>query len=206
MAYYAAGLLPEPARVLVEAHLQIRAAHHPLVERLETFAGALLEDTPPAALHARDAKLDAIFKASAVADPVIRLPAAASVATGVLPDAIRSFIGMDLDTVPWKTKIPGFKEFEVGTLDGCEVNLIWIRAGRAVPKHTHGGCELTLVLDGAFNDGIGRYGRGDISVADDAVDHRPVAEDERPCIAFAVVDAPLRLTGSLRQLFGDLIG
>ena len=75
-----------------------------------------------------------------------------------------------------------------------------------MPSHTHEGSELTLVLDGAFRDANGRYGRGDISLADEHVDHRPIAEDERACICFAVTDAPLRLTGSYRQFFSDFLG
>ncbi len=43
--------------------------------------------------------------------------------------------------------------------------------------------ELILILDGAFRDERGRFGPGDISVADATVDHRPVAEKDRPCIA-----------------------
>jgi putative transcriptional regulator len=75
-----------------------------------------------------------------------------------------------------------------------------------LPAHTHRGLELTLVIDGAFHDVRGRFGVGDISVADENLDHRPVAETDRPCIAFSVMEAPIRLTGSLKQLIGDIIG
>ena len=51
-----------------------------------------------------------------------------------------------------------------------------------------------------------RPGPEDISVADAAVSHRPVAEKEWPCIAFAVSDGPINLTGPFRQIIGDLIG
>jgi putative transcriptional regulator len=83
---------------------------------------------------------------------------------------------------------------------------MWIRAGRALPAHTHKGMELILILDGAFNDERGRFARGDISIADETVDHRPVAEKDRACIAFGVSDGPIKLTGSFRQIIGDLIG
>ncbi|WP_430960401.1 hypothetical protein [Rhizobium sp. Nf11,1] len=32
------------------------------------------------------------------------------------------------------------------------------------------------------------------------------AEKDRPCIAFALSDGPIRLTRSFRQMIGDLIG
>jgi len=119
---------------------------------------------------------------------------------------LRDFVGFEVDDIPWRTKLPGFKEYVFGQVDGCEVSFFWIRPGRAVPAHTHKGVEMFLVLDGAFSDRRGRYGPGDISVADESVDHRPIAEKDRPCIGFSVVDQPLKLTGSLTQLIGDLIG
>ena len=203
MAHYVAGSLPEPARVLVASHLEIKPDNRTLVRDLESLAGEALEQTSGTPLTDRDRQLASIFASSAPSStPQSSKPAA----TGfVFPASLRNLVGFDADTIPWRTKLPGFKEYTVD-IDGCEVSLMWIRAGRAMPAHTHKGIELTLVLDGAYNDGYGRYGRGDISVADGSLDHRPVAEKDRPCIAFSVLDAPIKLTGSLRQMIGDLIG
>lgn len=203
MARYAAGVLPDPARVLVEAHLEMKSDNWRKVAGFEVLAAGILEDAEPVALRSRDRALDAIFSAA----PINVVTAAAKrPRAGLLPRALQDFIGFDVDEIPWKSKLPGFKEFNLGRVDGCDVSLFWIRAGRAVPAHTHEGYELSLILDGAFNDSRGRFAKGDISVADERVDHRPVAEKQRPCIGFAVSDAPLKLTGSLGQLLGDLIG
>ena len=145
--------------------------------------------------------LSAIFGTSAT----IEKPAAASAKPSSLPVALREFIGMELDEIPWRSKMPGFKEYDLGEIDGLETSLFWIRPGRVIPAHTHKGVELSLILEGAFNDTRGRFGPGDLSVADDSVDHRPVAEKDRPCIGFAVVDQPLKFTGSLSQMLGDII-
>jgi putative transcriptional regulator len=201
MAHYVAGSLPEPARVLVQSHLEMKPDHRGLVKDLELLAGEALEQTRATPIGDRDARLSAIFSS---APPVERLPAAGK-PQSFFPRSLRNLVGFDVDTVPWKTKLPGFKEYSID-IDGCEVSLMWIKPGRALPAHTHKGTELTLILDGAFNDTRGRFGPGDISVADETVDHRPVAEKDRPCIAFSVLDAPIKLTGSYRQLIGDLIG
>lgn len=203
MARYAAGILPEPARVLVEAHLEMKSVNRAKVIDFETAAGDALEKMEPAALASRDDILNAIFSA-----PPIDVTAKQTErpANALFPKAIRELVGFEGEDMPWKRKLPGFKEFNVGKIDGCDVSFFWLRPGRAVPAHTHQGYELLLVLDGAFNDVRGRFGKGDISVADESVDHRPKAESEVPCIGFAVSDAPLKLTGSFRQLIGDLIG
>lgn len=202
LARYVAGTLPVPARVLVEAHLELKPENRIKVANLEAMAGLELMNIDPVALDDRDAML------AAVMGSVSPQNAAATVAneTRIFPKALYDFVGFDASDVPWRTRMPGFKEYDLGDIEGCHVNLFWIKPGRTVPAHTHEGSELSLVLDGAFSDARGHYGRGDISVADDSVDHRPSADKGRPCIGFAVMDAPLKLTGSFRQLIGDIIG
>lgn len=202
LARYVAGTLPTPARVLVEAHLELKPDNRIKVANLEAMAGLELAATDPVALNDRNGMLAAVL-GSTLPDAVAPTRAGES---RVFPKALYDFVGFDADDVPWRTKMPGFKEYELGDIEGCHVNLFWIKPGRTVPAHTHEGSELSLVLDGAFSDGRGYYGRGDISVADDSVDHRPSADTGRPCIGFAVMDAPLKLTGSFRQLIGDIIG
>ncbi len=201
MAHYVAGSLPEPARVLVQSHLEMKPDNRRLVNSLELLAGEALESAPAAAIADRDRRLAAIFSS---ASPM-SAPAAARRENALFPQALRDLVGFEAEDVPWRTRLPGFKEYCLD-MDGCEVSLMWIRPGRALPAHTHEGLELILILDGAFNDECGRFGPGDISIADDTIDHRPVAEKDRPCIAFAVSDGPVKLTGSLRQMIGDLIG
>ncbi|ANL65517.1 ChrR family anti-sigma factor protein [Rhizobium phaseoli] len=202
MAHYVAGSLPEPARVLVRSHLQMKPDYRRLVSSLELLAGEALERSPEAAIADRDQRLAAIFSSAppASGSDVSKGPAAAP-----FPQALRDLLGFEAEDVPWRRRLPGFKDYSFD-MEGCEVSLMWIRPGRALPAHTHKGMELILILDGAFNDERGHFGPGDISIADETVEHRPVAERDRPCIAFAVSDGPVRFTGSLRQMIGDLIG
>ena len=200
MAHYVAGSLPEPARVLVQSHLEMKPDNRSFVNGLELLAGEALEDAPGIAIADREQRLEAIFASASSVPPPVARPKLA-----LFPRALRDFVGFEVEDVPWRKRLPGFKEYPLD-MDGCEVNLMWIRPGRALPAHTHKGMELILILDGAFNDERGHFGPGDISIADETVDHRPVAEKDRPCIAFAVSDGPVRLTGSLRQMIGDLIG
>jgi putative transcriptional regulator len=204
MAHYVAGSLPEPARVLVAAHLEMLPVNRSIVRDLEVLAGEALELLPPVAVADKNARLAAIFASASL--PEHPSSPVAPVALGQFPHALRDFIGFDVGDIPWKTKLPGFKEYNLPNVDGCEVSLMWIRPGRTLPAHTHRGVELTLVLDGAYSDVRARYGPGDISVADDGVVHRPVAEKDRPCIAFSVLEAPIKFKGPLTQLIGDLIG
>ena len=83
---------------------------------------------------------------------------------------------------------------------GHKVELLKIAAGRAVPRHTHKGDELTLVLAGGFTDDTGHYGKGDFAFADGERVHQPHADEGEDCIALAVLDAPVVPTGALHRL------
>ena len=81
-----------------------------------------------------------------------------------------------------------------------------MRAGRALPQHGHHGLELTLVLEGEFHDHRGNFSEGDVSVADETLDHRPIAGKRGPCLCLSVLFAPIALSGSTLRLLGDIIG
>jgi putative transcriptional regulator len=80
-----------------------------------------------------------------------------------------------------------------------------IRAGKKMPQHTHEGSEYTLVIRGAFSDVTGRYGRGDVAISDEDLDHTPIAEAGEECLCFAVMDAPLRLTGPIGRFLNRFV-
>jgi putative transcriptional regulator len=201
LARFVAGSLPAPVQMAVGAHLELKHDNRAFVHGLESMAGEAVEKIPGAAVTDRQARLDRIFASAAQPQEIVSGPS-----SGKIPPALAALVPHDIDTIPWRAKMPGYKECALGVIEGCEVNLLWIRAGRKMPAHTHEGSEITLVLDGAFSDSRGRYGRGDIALADEDVDHSPVAENDGPCICLAITDAPLRLTGSYRQFFSDFIG
>jgi len=74
-----------------------------------------------------------------------------------------------------------------------------------VPDHGHRGLELTLVLQGAFADASDTFARGDVEIADEAVEHIPVALAGADCICLAATDAPLRFRGWIPRLAQPLL-
>ena len=94
----------------------------------------------------------------------------------------------------------GVRQAILKTSPEATARLLYIPAGMAVPDHGHRGLELTLVLQGAFEDADGRFCRGDIEVATEEVDHMPVADISEDCICLAVTNAPLRFKGLLPRI------
>ncbi len=198
-AQFAAGQLRGPAHALVAAHLELKSKNRNYVAALEDLAAADLDKIEPLALSNRDARLEAIFNTVPTAD-------SAHHSNSIIPRALQRYANVSVENIPWKSVLPGFKEWDLGVQDGCEIHMFWIKEGRKMPTHTHEGSELFLVLDGSFEDESGVYEAGDISIADENVNHRPIAGKDRPCIGFSVTDAPLRLTGSLSERIGMFFG
>lgn len=203
MAQYASGHLSPALHGLVEAHLAIKPDNRGFVGALEDLHAQELEGAAPATLRNRDSRLAAIFDA-----PVPRSVQNAISSDGIIPAPLADFIGYRLDSVPWRTVLPGIREFHVPHAEktGGEASLLWIKPGRIMPAHTHDGTEVTLVLKGGFTDASGHYRRGDIAFADSDIDHRPRADEDEDCVCFAVTDAPLRLTGPFGRIMQRIFG
>jgi putative transcriptional regulator len=125
-----------------------------------------------------------------------------------LPEPLRSYVGDDLEVIRWKRVMRGVEQAEIavgGHRGRVKARLLRIRPGVRIPRHTHDGTEMTLVLVGGFSDGGGHYLRGDLSFSDGEVDHSPVADDDGECICLTVTDAPLRLTGPLMRLLNPFV-
>ncbi len=125
---------------------------------------------------------------------------------GTLPAPLQDYVGGDLDSIKWRPVGMGVKQAILRTSSDATARLLLIPAGVAMPDHSHGGAELTLVLQGAFFDGTDRFARGDIEVADGSVTHTPVADIGEDCICLAVTDAPLEFKGWLPRVVQRFVG
>jgi putative transcriptional regulator len=200
LAAYATGSLSRPLHALVASHLSLRADNRSFVNSLE----CLIADDIAAMdikehVAGRDDRLAAIFRNNGGDS------AEAELGSEFLPPPLGHYLGMPYDALPWRAVMPGLKEVKLEDGPGCEAAMLWIRAGRTMPSHTHPGIEATLVLKGSFEDATGVYSRGDMAVVDSDVDHKPVAGADEDCICFAVSEGPVKLTGPIARLFQRLI-
>lgn len=202
LAAYGAGALDPARHALVASHLVLRPENRRFVRAVEDYASSgLLSSEPAAPARRRDARLAAIFD-MVESEPVRAIPAEQG---GLLPAPLRRYLGCDMDALGWRFVVPGVREVKIEESGRGEVSLIHVRAGRRLPQHTHEGSEITLVLKGAFVDPLGRYARGDIAIADSALEHSPEIEGDVDCICFAVTDAPLRLSSPIGRLVGKIL-
>ena len=194
---YAAGHLEEELSLLVATHSALCPDCRREIEGFEAVGGALMERLEPGALA--DGALERVMDRLDDLEIDVKIPAGAANpgAAGdiLVPEPLRSYLGGNLSHLDWKTR-GGVSEVDLlPQREKVRTRLLNIKAGSAVPQHTHDGAEMTLVLKGGFSDEHGHYLRGDVSVADNQIDHRPVADADEDCLCITVTDAPLRFTG-----------
>lgn len=197
LAGYASGTLSPALHALVGAHLELSDRNRAFVERLESSLASTATALPCSTIARRDQRLAAIFGCCE--------EARGGTPCTIVPRSLRHFLGAPLDSMPFRSVLPGIRECRLGTGDGSQAVMYRIRPGKKMPQHSHEGTEVTLVLRGGFTDETGHFRRGDIVVADEHLDHVPVADLDEECICFAVLDAPLKLTGPFGRLINRLV-
>lgn len=209
---YASGALPQPVAMAVATHAQLCDESRDRIAALEAVGGAMLMDLAPEAMSegALDAVLDRLDDAFEGDHAALRLDSAEDDQqddlAAILPKDIRARVSHDSDGIVWQRRGAAVDSAEVASdVDGYDVRLLRIKAGKTVPRHTHEGLEITLCLSGGYQDGGKRYARGDFQVADASVDHRPVADPDEDCIVLAVVERRIRLTGMLGKVVNPFV-
>lgn len=194
---YSAGSLPEAFSLTIATHISMCDDCRARLAAFDAVGGALIEGSDSAAL-AGDS-LAATLTRIRSGQPQAERPTARA-ASGLFPAPLRDYVGGDLDAVRWRAVGMGVKQAILPTSRAATARLLFIPAGAAVPDHGHRGTELTLVLQGAFSDSVDHFGPGDIEVANEDLNHTPVADIGADCICLAATDAPLRFRGLLPRL------
>ncbi len=193
---YSAGSLPEAFSLTVATHISMCDDCRARLGAYDTVGGALMEDSDVAQLAPDSFEATMARIANGTAQPI---PAPGRRLNG-LPAPLQDYIGGDLDAVKWRSVGMGVKQAILPTSKDATARLLFIPAGAAVPDHGHRGTELTLVLQGAFSDESDHFGSGDIEIANEEMNHTPVADIGADCICLAATDAPLRFKGMLPRL------
>lgn len=193
---YSAGTLPEAFALVAATHVSMCDECRARLASFDAIGGAMVEDAEESALsegsfEAMMARLDGLPQATA------RAPLRGK---GILPAPLVDYVGGGIEAVRWRPVGMGVRQAILRTEGPSSVRLLYIPGGHAVPDHGHRGTELTLVLQGAFRDESDRFGRGDIEIADEDLEHTPVAEAGEPCICLAATDAPLRFNALIPRI------
>ncbi len=215
---YAAGVLDDARRFMIDAHLQMSEHGRASVRVCEEVGGYLLvKDCAVASMNptARDRMMDMI-------DHALHQDAAmqaeeAQVAkqcmqtvdmlkalglSGALVDHLEESCRHACHTKKWSGWNARIRYFDVDT--GCSASrmrLVRIDAGTEIPPHSHRGEEMTLLLRGTMRDEYGVYGPGDLIIRHDGEIHSPIIGDDEDCVCLALTYRPLKMKCMVRRVF-----
>lgn len=199
---YAAGGCDEVTGLIVATHMAFCGQCRAAVRLMEKVGGGLLETLPASALS--DNALAATLARLDEAVPVSPAPRTSS--EDGTPEPLRGYLGGDLSRVRWRRMGPSLAYLPLLKRGAVSAKLLRGAPGTEVGTHSHRGLEYTLVLSGGFSDVTGRYGPGDLQVANHAVRHSPIADPDGDCINLAVTTAPLKFENLIQKIAGPLFG
>ena len=194
---YAAGTLDEPCSLIVATHATLCPETRKMVEAYECVGGACLEECEQEQLS--DSALENILnRLDGDSEKTVYIKSHPTETLGFsVPKTLEKYI-FENSNLPlkWKKALPGMSTYDL-PIEGSDnvARIIKMEPGAAVPKHGHGGQELTLIIDGAMTDENGTYNVGDLIIQEEGFQHTPVAHKEYGCVCLAVSCAPIKLTG-----------
>ena len=193
---YASGNLDQAFSLVLAAHISMCDDCRARLGAHEAVGGAMLEEFAPGD---RAISVSSDMRArlmDALDDPYEEQASYES--SGVFPAPVMEALG----GLPpkWKPLGMGVRQSILSHGKNGSVRLLYIPGGQAVPDHGHNGLELTLVLQGAFSDETGRFGVGDVEVANSDLEHTPIADEGPACICLAATDAALRFRSFIPRL------
>jgi len=196
LAAYAAGNLPHPYAVVVASHISLCLKCRAALEAHQAVGGAVLEAACQQSVSENlKSSILAQLDAPVTPEPTFQR---SGIYPGPVVEALKG------KSPRWASLGTGVRQSILSAGREGSVRLLYIPPGQAVPDHSHNGLELTLVLQGSFSDETGRFGVGDLEVADQTLEHTPIADLGAPCICLAATDAPLRFTSLIPRLLQPL--
>ena len=210
LASYVAGTLGDAENMIVASHLTLKPEARHITHKMEAVGGAMLKeeiDPVPMTQSALSSVLDRL-------DRPFDAPASGHQSDNSLSDTdfgfpvprpIHQYLSSQTPQFAWKKILRGIESFEIPVGSDQKAEFLKIAPGISVPAHTHVGEEITLLLDGAFEDETGHYKQGDMIVLDERAHHHPISDAETGCVCLSVTSAPIKMTGPLMRLLNPFL-
>ena len=201
---FSSGTLPLAQSACVSLHLKYCEMCQRNHRQLQQLGSALFEKLSPQQVD--DSLLDTVMARLDEKPPLSYPPVTEKSADGGYPGLVQRLMKGDYDELDWQKVTASLRISHLQTGDPAnEFALYHISAGGSIPKHTHRGTELTLVLDGSFSDEEGIYQQGDFLMRDAQHAHTPTAAQDADCVCIGVLDAPIRFTGWKHRMLNPFL-
>lgn len=205
LSAYASGALNAGVALVVGSHVDVCAACRNEVSLLGGLGGLFLAKSVPAAMSqgALERALARIEKAPTQSRP--RTPKAVPrfLARFDIPERLR---GYDIGGRQWLAPGIWFAPIRMEQENDACTYLIYGAKNKILPRHTHPGRELTVVLNGAYSEELGHFAAGDFSEADPSILHSQTVTADAECLCVISSDGPMKFVSLSARLIQSFAG
>ena len=215
------GTLADSVSLIVSSHVELCEHYQQQVSMLtaqaadtvfESDTSAFENDT--ARLKLSDSEMDAFLADDEEFDfdAIDQITADSSQAIEMTPEVQQVTVADTTFTIPRALNSVARKDWmNLGKISRARLDfddeahhtsLLHIDKDGQVPCHTHKGFEITLLLEGSFEDEMGVYNKGDFIWLDGDHTHQPATKEG--CVCLTVSSDALYFTKGVSQLFNPL--
>lgn len=215
------GTLADSVSLIVSSHVELCEHCQQQVSMLtaqaadsvfESDTSAFESDT--SGLQLSDSEMDALLSDDEEFDfdAIDQITADSSQAIEVTPEVQQVTVADTTFTIPRALNSVARKDWmNLGKISRARLDfddeahhtsLLHIDKDGQVPCHTHKGFEITLLLEGSFEDEMGVYNKGDFIWLDGDHTHQPATKEG--CVCLTVSSDALYFTKGVSQLFNPL--
>ena len=215
------GTLADSVSLIVSSHVELCEHCQQQVSMLtaqaadsvfESDTSAFENDT--SGLQLSDSEMDAFLSDDGEFDfdAIAQITADSSQAIEVTPEVQQVTVADTTFTIPRALNSVARKDWmNLGKISRARLDfddeahhtsLLHIDKDGQVPCHTHKGFEITLLLEGSFEDEMGVYIKGDFIWLDGEHTHQPATKEG--CVCLTVSSDALYFTKGVSQLFNPL--
>ncbi len=190
---YFRGALAPGLALSVRTHLDLCPQCRDDLRLFSAIGGAMLEAVEGVAMsdNALDLALARIERPEMIAAPVTRPIKRPAFLEGFeLPESLQNVeIRNRYFVAPGVWLAPIALE---GAAKDAKTYLMYVKTGMAMPEHTHRGREITVMLQGQYQDHKGLYERGDFAQCDETDDcHMPAMVGDVDCLCLVAQEAAI---------------
>ena len=190
---YACGHLSPAFDIVIATHLLSCAGCRADLRCAERLAAGVMFNagTLPPQLHADDI-LSSTREVPAM--PAWRVSGDVSSAPDLTALA-GGYLSLGEPALRWRGVGGGVAVAKLRSGDGDRLWLLRAQPGAVLPRHSHSGSELTVVLQGAYVIDEQVYSVGDLEDADENTTHQPIVTTRAECLCLAATTGPLKFSG-----------
>ncbi len=193
---FASGCCSQAMSVGISAHIHFCAQCRREIRENESVGSALFEQQAKAKL--KPGSFENLMQKINTVQPHTELRESKKSTPYRFPPVVEKLIHSKVEDLAWTNAT---KNLRVSTImkdeHGLIVGLHHMKSGGRVPRHSHRGNEISIVLEGGFSDELGSYRAGDYIHLSSQHMHSPQADADGDCWLLTLVEAPIKLSGPL---------